>query len=437
MPWLQPTLWIAVYLLAVIAPLLAVLVDATSTGLGFWWDVSMALGFAGTAMMGVQFLLTARVKRATAPFGIDIIYYFHRYVAAVAFAIVLAHPIILTSDMATLSFLLDPREAPWHMLAGIVSLAALTVLMATSWWRKQMRLHYDAWRRWHIGLAVVALGLALAHIGGVGRYTQATAARAVWWALVGLGLGVVVWVRVAKPLWLLRRPYRVIEVRPERGDAWTVALEPRGHAGFTFVPGQFAWLTLRAHPLSMREHPFSIASSPEPSGRLEFTIKQLGDFTSTIRHIQVGETAYVDGPYGAFTVERHPAPGYVFVGGGIGIAPIVSILRGLAQRADRQPILLFYAYRTWERLTFREALEDLRSRLNLQIVYVLGEPPEGWQGETGMITTDLLDRHLPDDRRQLHYFICGPEPMTHVVERALNRLGVPTSHLHTELFDLV
>ena len=98
--------------------------------------------------------------------------------------------------------------------------------------------------------------------------------------------------------------------------------------------------------------------------------------------------------------------------------------------------MLFYAYRRWDRLTFREDIEALKSRLNLTVIHVLDEPPGSWQGETGRIDAALLDRHLPADRQQLHYFICGPEAMTASVERALHGLGVPLGHLHTELFDL-
>ena len=73
-PSLTAAFWIAAYLAAVIAPLFALLAGPTPAGGGFWWDFAMALGFAGLAMMGVQFFLTARFKRATAPFGIDLIY---------------------------------------------------------------------------------------------------------------------------------------------------------------------------------------------------------------------------------------------------------------------------------------------------------------------------------------------------------------------------
>ncbi|MGB7219776.1 MAG: ferric reductase-like transmembrane domain-containing protein [Vicinamibacterales bacterium] len=429
--------WIAVYLGLVLAPLFVLLVDPPPTGAGFWWDLAIALGFAGATMMGVQFLLTARFKRAMAPFGIDIIYYFHRYIAVVAFAIILAHPIILVFDSPSVLAFLNPLRAPWYMTAGLASIASLTAIMVTSWWRKDLGLHYDAWRIWHDALAIAALGFALAHIGGVGRYVDTPWKRALWMAIAISWLGVMAYVRLLRPWQLLRRPYDVVEVRPERGDAWTVAVRPRGHQGFRQAPGQFAWLTLRASPYAMREHPFSISSSPASSGLLEFTIKELGDFTATIGTIRSGETAYVDGPYGAFSIDRHDAPGYAFIAGGIGIAPLMGMLRALADRGDRRPLVLFFAYRRWERMTFREAIEDLRGRLNLRVVYVLIEPPDGWTGETGRIGADILDRYLPPNRGDLHYFMCGPEAMTQVVERALYGLDVPLGRLHTELFDLV
>lgn len=428
--------WIAVYLGLVLAPLFALLHGESGEADGFWWNLAIAFGFAGTAMMGVQFLLTARFKRATAPFGIDIIYYFHRHIATVALALILAHPLILVLEDPAVCGFLDPLHAPWHMTAGVASVVSLLVLMAASVWRKQLGISYDAWRRWHSVLAVAALALALAHIGGIGHYAGTWWKQALWMSIGVSCFSVLAYVRLLRPWWLSRHPYEVVEVRPERGNAWTVAVAPRGHRGFVHRPGQFAWLTLRSGPFAMREHPFSISSAPSPAGRLEFTIKELGDFTATIKDIRPGETAHVDGPYGAFTFERHDAPGYVFIGGGIGIAPLIGMLRALAERREPRPVLLIYAYRRWERMTFREEIETLKSRLNLTVVHVLEEPPDSWYGETGRIDAALLQRHLPANRRQLHCFICGPEAMTQSVERALHGLGIPLAHLHTELFDL-
>lgn len=430
--------WLGVYLTLVLTPLLLLLVGPTPPGLGFRWDLSMALGFAGLAMMGVQFLLTARFRRATAPFGIDIIYYFHRYIGVVLLLVVAAHPVLVIVDNpATLAFL-NPFAAPWHMAAGVFSVLALIAAVSTSVWRKAIGIPYEPWRITHTALAVSAVGLALVHIDGVQYYGAGPWQRTLWRAFAVSLVAVVVHVRVLRPWQLVRRPYRVREIVQERGDAWTLRLEPSGHRGFAFQPGQFAWLTLRGSPFMMREHPFSFSSSPLlPGGLVEFTIKELGDFTDTVGSLPPDAVAFVDGPYGAFTIDRHPAPGYVFVAGGIGIAPIMSMLRSLADRGDQRPLLLFYGYRRWERMTFREAIDDLRSRLKLTVVVVLEEPPDRWDGERGWITREVLDRHLPDDRTARHMFVCGPEGMTHAIERHLRDLRVPMSHVHSELFDLV
>jgi predicted ferric reductase len=434
---LQGVFWIAVYLALVATPLLVLLAVDPPPGGGFWWDFAMALGFAALAMMGVQFFLTARFRRATAPYGIDLIYFFHRYLAVIALLLVLAHAAIAIVVNPVFMRAFDPFRAPRHLFAGVLSAGALIALVASSLWRKQIRFGYDAWRVTHVVLAIAAAGLAVVHVHGVDYYVAAPWAFRVWAFIVSTWVAVVLHVRLVKPWRLYTRPYRVASVTAERGSAWTVAVEPVGHGGFTFEPGQFAWLTLRHSPFAMREHPFSISSAPQADGRLEFTIKELGDFTRTIGQIAPGETAYVDGPYGAFSVDRYRAPGCVFIGGGIGMAPLMSMLRALAARGDRRPHLLFVANSRWERSTFREAVAGLAGQLDLRVVHVLEEPPEGWTGETGYVTREMLERHLSGDRADLQYFVCGPQPMIDAIERALYQLGVPLERSHSELFDLV
>src|SRR5262249_28169487 len=95
--------------------------------------------------------------------------------------------------------------------------------------------------------------------------------------------------------------------------------------GFRFRPGQFAWLTTGKTPLKITGHPFSFSSSAAVSdGQVEMTIRNLGDFTSKIGHIPVGQRVYLDGPYGAFTIDRNPADMHVLIAGGVGITPMMS-----------------------------------------------------------------------------------------------------------------
>ena len=189
-------------------------------------------------------------------------------------------------------------------------------------------------------LATVAVALALGHIVLVGYYVGRALEAGVLDQLQRL-LGWAAGLRAVIKPWLeLRRPYVVAEVRPERGNAWTLTLRPEGHAGMTFHPGQFAWLTLRSSPFADREHPFSFSSSAEQPERLGFTIRELGDFTRQIGQVRPGERAPATAPV-AFTTDRHDhEAGFTYIAGGVGITPIMSILRaGRVRRRHpvRQP----------------------------------------------------------------------------------------------------
>ncbi|MDQ3966209.1 MAG: hypothetical protein M3246_07145 [Actinomycetota bacterium] len=96
---------------------------------------------------------------------------------------------------------------------------------------------------------------------------------------------------------------------------------------------------------------------------MTLSIKASGDFTSKVATLKPGTTVYLDGPHGAFTVDRHEGPGFVLIGAGVGVTPLMSILRTLADRGDVRPCYLFLNNRDWESITFREEIEELKSRL--------------------------------------------------------------------------
>jgi len=433
----QVAAWIAVYLGLVLAPLVVLLAGAPPAARGFWRELSAALGYAGMAMAGIQFALTARFRHATAPFGVDIIYYFHRTISLMAAAVITAHVVIILADDPGRLALFNLAAAPWRARAAVASLLALAALITASLFRRRLGIGYETWRRWHGILAVIAVVAALIHIELVSHYIETPWKRMLWTGYSVFWAGLLLQVRLVRPWSQLRRPYVVEEVRRERGSAWTVQVRPDGHKGLSFQPGQFAWLTAWTSPFSIEEHPFSFSSSAANTRSLAFTIKALGDFTRRVREIQPGQRVYLDGPYGAFSIDRHPAAGYVFIAGGVGITPVMSMLRTLADRGDQRPLLLLYANRSWDDIIFREEIEQLRQRLRLTVVHALEAPPEGWTGERGFLTREVLDRRLPADRRTLQHFVCGPDLMREVVEKALYRLGIPLSQVHAERFDLV
>ena len=430
--------WIVTYLLFILAPLFALLLGSHPPARGFWTEFSVALGYSGLAMMALQFGLTARFRYVTEPWGEDVIYHFHRQISLVAVALVVAHPIILFIARPELLSLLNSFTAPWRARFAALSTYALIALVGTALWRTKLRLRYETWHLLHLVLAVVAVAAGVLHMVGWSFYLDDPFKRALWIALTILSLGLLAYVRIFKPLFLLRRPYRISEVRQERGDTLTLVMQPDGHAGFHFRSGQFGWLTVWGSPFKISAHPFSFSSSAVATdGRVAMSIRNLGDFTSQIHEVPVGRRVYIDGPYGAFTM-GNPADLHVLVAGGVGITPMMSMLRTLADEGDKRPVLLFYGSKTWEEITFREELEALQARLALTVVHVLENPPEGWTGERGFITAAVFKRHLPPGYANHEYFICGPGVMMDAIENALGgELRVPLSKYHSERYSFV
>jgi predicted ferric reductase len=431
-------IWALAYLFFVFGPLFALLAGSAPPARDFWTEFSVALGYAGLAIMGLQFGLTARFRHVTEPWGEDVIYHFHRRISLIAVALALAHPIILFVVRPELLALLNSIQAPWRARFAALSTYSLIALVVMALWRAKLNIRYETWHLTHVVLAVVAVAAGVAHMVGWSFYLTDPWKRALWIGLALFWVGLLLYVRIVKPLFMLRRPYRVAEVRKERGDSWTLVMHPAGHPGFRFSPGQFGWLTLWASPFRITGHPFSFSSSAAAAdGRVEMTIRNLGDFTRRVRDVAVGERVYLDGPYGSFTIDRNPADMHVLVAGGVGITPMMSMIRTLADRGDRRPVILLYGSKDWESITFREELEALQGRLDLKVVHVLANPPAGWTGEKGFIDAGMFKRHLPPQYADHEYFICGPDPMMDAIENALGELGVPLARYHSERYSFV
>jgi predicted ferric reductase len=401
-------------------------------------ELADACGFLALAILGLQFATTARFRWLEPPAGTDLVYAVHRQVTFVAIGLALLHPALLFGPrLADVLAAVNPAAGPWELRAGSLSLAAVALVAATSLLRRRLRLPYEAWRALHGALAVGAVALAAWHALALGSALQARVPRLLWAAYTASFLALALRVRVVKPALLRRRPWTVEAVVKQRGDVVSLRLRPRGHRGFRFAAGQFAWISVGDSPFAGREHPFSFSGAAGDAPLLEVSIKDAGDWTRRVQSLAPGATAFVDGPFGTLCVDRHPdAAGFGFVAGGIGVAPFLSHLRTLAARGERRPLVLVYGSGAWETTTFREELAELATRLRLRLVHVVARPEPGWTGERGLPSRELLERHVPA-AAGWEWFVCGPPAMMDVVERALHDLGVPVGRIHSERFDLV
>src|SRR5918992_95576 len=306
--------WVIAYVGAVLSPLVFAVIGASQPDHGFWTDFSVALGFVGLAMMGLEFALVARFRPLAAPFGQDALLQFHRQIGYVGLAFILVH-FAISARWSELT-LTKALSAPLLVWFGMAAVLALIVLIVSSVWRRPLRLSYEVRHVMHTVLALVVVVGALLHVFFVDEYVSSLWKQILWGLMSAAFVGLLVWVRLVKPRRALARPWRLERVLAERGETTTLVLKPPPAAKFWFEPGQFAWLAIGRSPFSITQHPFSFASSAERD-EVELAVKALGDFTSRVRELEPGTTVYVDGPHGVFSIDQDEGPGFGLIAGGL------------------------------------------------------------------------------------------------------------------------
>lgn len=427
-------IWLFIYLLLAMIPLGIALIGDVPEFRSFWIEAGVGFGFVGFAMLALQSMFSGRFTSIAPTFGMDNILQFHKYIGIVAFFFILAHPITLISANPEFLKYFDPRVNLLRSLALIFASMALVFIISTSLWRLNFKLSYENWRLIHGLLALSLVFIGVVHALQVGHYLSDLWQKIALATVMGGSMYLVIHTRIVRPWLNKKRPYEIVEVQEERDESWTITLAPVGHERMEFIAGQFAWITINESPFSLQQHPFSIASGEEEKF-LKFTAKESGDFTSTWSSLDRGTKAFLEGPFGSFTIV--PNKNLFLVMGGIGVTPAMSMLRTLKQKNDNRKVILIYGSENWNNVVFREELEELQNFLNMELVHILLEPGDEWEGEKGKVNQDFLERFLPENKQDFIYFICGPGPLMDITEISLRNLGVDWRLIYSERFKIV
>ena len=439
------TLLLSSYALLALLPLLL----ARAQGLPsrpFMDDLASGLALAGFAMLLMEFLLSGRFKAVSASIGMDRVMQFHQLMAWLLVLFLVLHPFLYTLPMGV-ERPLDPDRATWLKLtlwpglSGWVAWFLLLILVFTAAVRDDLGIRYETWRASHgIGALLIA-AFGLHHSLEAGRYSSDPLLAGAWIAAVAIAVLALLNVHLLTPLRQRSRPYRIAALHKAADRTWTMELEPdidAGHPGtpFPYRAGQFAWLRFRRPLFRLTEHPFSISSAPAEWPTIRFTIKQAGDFTNGIGDIPLGSRVYLDGPYGNFTLQRGDVRPLILIGGGVGMAPLMGLVRDIVGRGVSRRLRIIQGNRRESQILYREELASLAAASTAQVHQVLAEPPANWEGEHGVPDAALLRRCIPEQERQhAVYYICGPAAMIDAVEDTLlNEFGVPPEQVISERF---
>ena len=407
-------------------------------------QLSYFAGSLSVICMVLALLLSARPRRAENSFGgLDRMYKLHKYLGVAALLLFFAHFATVPGggegDLpAAGAAAIEGAEAPVAPaepegpddedglpidLLGLIAMIGFTLLIIITLNRK---IPYHRWITTHRFMGLF-FAVVSAHVFLVLYEGEEIALRSAPGAFLALLLLAGIAAYAYKQLFHPAKEQHAFKVaavnRLERASE--VVLTPRNRM-FSFEPGQFAFITIDAD--DFREaHPFTISSGAAEDG-LRFTMKVLGDYTRRVRDdLTAGADATVEGPYGRF----NPLQGsdrQVWIAGGIGITPFLSVLRSMTPDHGKT-IRLHYCVRRSREALFLAELEARAVELGGVAISLFDS------GAGARIDAATIERDLAGELGKWNYYLCGPKAMATAVSAGLAKRGVAASRIHTEEFE--
>lgn len=433
------------YLVVVTLPLMLAFFSAQGVALNprpIIDDLASALAMVGFAAILVEFCLLGRFRPLSVSLGSDVLMQSHQLLARTALLFIVIHPFLYSlwgADhvISDRTFAAALNLSGGSLLTGGVAWVLLISLVFSATKRAGPDSNYDRWRFWHAVMAVLLVAFGLHHTLAAGRYSTFTPLAHYWWPMVAIAALAVITVYLVRPILQKNAAFTVSRLRQRAPDIVELVIAPLRARRFRFKPGQFAWLKLGSTKVT-HDHPFSIASSPQPSGEVHFLIKSVGDFTSAVAQTPVGTPAYLDGPHGHFQIPEN-APAVVMIAGGIGVAPFCGLLQACVDQRDARPIRLIYGNRLVAQQVDVMGISGAKALADFQLVQVVGEGQPENQSITGQLDASVLAQVLQQPsiagiRDRAVFMVCGPVAMIDAVEAALVSLGIPLGRIVSEKF---
>lgn len=390
-----------------------------------------SLAMAAGLLLLAQVLLVARVRLLERFVAQNRLISLHRFSGTLLVALAILHPLLVFAPEDLKS--IPPGLRYWPEIIGAILLMALLTTSVLTIGRDYLAIPHQVWKPVHRWTALMVGAAYVIHVfyvndgyaAGLPRYVIAAEA-----AVFGA-----VW------LWIAIRPlrrnhlHRVLAVAPAGKDALSLELAPVDDRLIRHWPGQFAYLRLRHTVLSSEEHPFTIASQPGRSAGPAFTIRCAGDWTSRLSRLRPGDMVSVDGPYGAFTPAAHgDADRLVMIAGGVGITPMLSILRAMVEEHDQRALNLIWSTRTPEDVVHADEFQELRNKLPGLEITLIHTRAQGEDRAAGRLDRERLAQILGPCRPGALILLCGPGPFMRQIRKDLKAMGYSGGRIIHEAF---
>ena len=443
---MKKALFLILYLLSPLLPIAAIYLSNPGY-FGAAGLVPMLFGAISFTWLNAQLIISARPKLIESVFGLDRIYRFHSLVPVIALSSVLVHKLIKEKVFGE-SFKTQLGDAAFIIfiicsVLGVVFLSEMLVQKS-----KYLMLLRKLAIKFSIGkyniqrilhnLTVAAVILVFIHVM-LSNSARNVFVKAIFIAYFTVAMGFYLYHKIIMRYFLCKK-FVVESVTEESLSMQTITLKPVNGEVFRYRPGQFGFIRIYSEGVSGEEHPFSITSEPSNKETLTMTIKSLGDWTLNVSKIKSGSKALLTGPFGKLSPLLYPSDQeVVLIAGGVGITPMISILRYFENNEKDRKVILFWGVKDQRELIWKDEFVQFgRDMKNFTLIPVMsGE--DNYMGEKGYINTELLERVMKSNKFTFdtaQYYICGPGVMQTKIIKGLKVKGIRSKNIHYESFSL-
>lgn len=430
---MKKTLFVAIFILLLVLPPLILLVNYPYADVYLFINLCALMGLT---LMSFQFILSGRWPILERSFGQDRLLLAHRVTGMSAVLLLLGHGVLVLIDSAAAGGIQFQLAYDYPRLMGIAGLVILLFLGVGSGFRQKLGIPYDSWKNFH-RITYILYPVLFLHALLLGSVVASSLYVYIQFLLM-FALVLVTWVwRLSLVIRARKHPYLLSAV-----DKLNHSVHQFSFAGPPLMhrPGQFAYLTVVHKGKRLPSHPFTISSSPLQKD-IVFSIKASGDFTSELPALPPGSSAFIEGPYGRFSHTNFNGDArLLFIAGGVGITPMLSMLRILRTDDPDRHILLLWGNRTAADVFLLEELKDIqRSMKNFRMVHIFSELQSDVEGlgehSFGFIDSQVISEYAGQPGSD-EVFLCGPPAMIKLVKPELRTLGYKSRRLHVERFGL-
>lgn len=424
--------WISIVVIS-LSPIIPWLLAMTPVSLRFMninstmTSIGELLALVGVTMFCLSIVLSTRLKLFEDYFGgMNQVYIAHHIYGGIAFVLLLFHPLALATALLPYSiksaalYLLP--GADWSINFGIATLLLMMSLLILTFF---ITLPYRMWLFTHKFLGVAFFLASIHGLNVSSDISRSIVMKYYMGFFFSLGLFAYLCRTVFGKYLIKRYRYTVTQVKTIQDNTVEITVTPEQKT-LAFSPGQFVFLSFRSKGVTREIHPFSITATNDQH-QLIFAIKAEGDYTATLKNLQSGDTALLEGSFGRFSYQRVNNKKQIWIAGGIGITPFISMAKSIINLAYQ--IDLYYTVRSEQEAVYVTDLQNI-ARENSNVRFF------PWFTSTqGRLTAASIAK-TSGDLAHKEFFICGPPPMMKSLRKQLRELSISNNLIHTEEFSI-